>query len=56
MMLLVLVIDRFRPIDVNVEALLNHFSVLKIDQVRVGLRGDWQLVFINLIVQLGKLV
>jgi hypothetical protein len=30
-------IDGFRAIDVDVEALLNHLSVLEVDQVGVGL-------------------
>ena len=35
--LLILMIDGFRAIDVDVEALLNHLSVLEVDQVGVGL-------------------
>ena len=49
--------DGFAPVvDVDVEALLNHLSVLQVDQVGVGLRRDRQLVLIDLIVQLRQLV
>ena len=56
MVLLVLMIYGFRPIDIDIEALLNHFSVLEVNQVCIGLGGDRQLVFIDLIVELRQLI